>query len=302
MSDKIIEVCKRHGLTTVRKLSLGNVCDSVYMVVDTDNRQLVLKMGTESDAITEIRMNKSGYDNMDKCGLEFFRPEIVAYEDKMDYAMLLMEYCGEDFFTHVKKVDNPLSQYVQLTSAMEDVYHKSLQRGHKGKEMVIAVINKAKEQYENHVYMHLDPGRSEAEKIDKIDHCIDTGILKYYCFSNWDFTPEDAYLTSDGVKYSDPHEDILGIPIVDMACFAGVARAYNLPGAVDGYKIMKEFATNKISFMIGVDRHLALKLFFLGRLLQCLLSSRFRIKTDPIKAKAIFAEGKSYLDKIHSKN
>lgn len=302
MLNIVVDTCKRHGLTITRELSLGNICDSVYMTVDANGRQLVLKVGTTDDAIAEVRMNKKGYENMDRCNLTFFRPEIVAYEDESTYAMMLMEYCGEDFFTQVKKVDDPVSQYSKLISGMEDVYRKSLQKGRKGKKMIIAVINKAKEQYENYIYMHLDPSRSEAEKIDRIDYCIDISILKYYCFSNWDFTPEDVYLTPDGVRYSDPHEDILGIPIVDMACFAGVAMAYNLPGAVDGYKIMKEFAINKISFMIGVDKRSASKLFSLGRLLQCLLSARFRIKTDLLKAKVIFAEGKSYLDKIHSKS
>lgn len=188
---------------------------SVYMVVDASGRQLVLKVGATSETISEVRMNKCGYDNMDKCGFSFLRPTIVAYEDEIDYAMILMEYCGEDFFTQIKKAHDPVGLYRDLVSEMDGVYRKSLRMGSDGEKMISFVIDKIKEQYKGYIYKYLDPNRFEARRIDSIAHCINPSIFKYCCFSNWDFTPEDVYLSSCGIKYSDPHENILGIPIVD---------------------------------------------------------------------------------------
>lgn len=88
-----------------------------------------------------------------------------------------------------------------------------------------------------------------------------------------------------------------------MACFSGVAKAYDLPGSAEGYAIIEEFATKEVSSMLHMAEKDAVKIFSLGRILQCFLSSRFRIKNDIAKAKDIFAESKIYLDKItDSKN
>ncbi len=153
-------------------------------------------------------------------------------------------------------------------------------------------------QYEKYIYMHLDKERTLAGKLASLKSSIDINKIEFCCFSSWDFVPENTFLMPEGLKYIDPHEDVTGVPIIDMACFAGLIRLYNLPMADKGYAMLQEFALTKIPLILDIPEELACKLFFLGKVLQSFLSTRFRIDSNPKQAQEIFLEGKTYLEKI----
>lgn len=297
-SEMILKICQRYGLRIQNVLALGNICKNVFKVLDRRQELLVLKIGFTQETIAEIKRNCIGYTKMDDCGLEFFKPKIVSHEETKDYELILMEYCGEDFMTQVKKADNPLNLYIELSLLIENVYRQSLKKGVDGKNMIDLVINKSKEQYEKYICKYFDEKKTLIGKIDRIKSAINFDEIRYYCFSNWDFTPEDTYLTAKGVKYSDPHEDIFGIPIIDLACFSGVALAHDLPASKEGYVAIKEFATKSVAEILSIGEAEANQLFFLGRFLQCLLSARFRIDSDIEQAEYFFLESKISLEKI----
>lgn len=123
--------------------------------------------------------------------------------------------------------------------------------------------------------------------------------MNFSCFASFDFTPEDVFLSTDGLKYVDPKKSLLGIPIIDMACFGGVAKdAFALPGPVEGYDILKNFAINDISSLLKIDKTTAEAIFYLGRALQMALSSRFRLKTEADKSHQFFEKSCGYCRKI----
>jgi len=300
VQELIDRICQEQGLVIQERFTLGNICEGVYKVINKTGRELVLKVGNTQRSIAEIVKNSIGYRRLQEAGLNWFIPETVYFELEDEFAVILMEYCGEDFLTQIRKSDNPIRLYNNLTFELDKLYRQSKREGEQGRDMVISVIDKAKEQYEKYVCRRLDQKRILGNKLQqKVDLFIaEIDNIKFCCFSNWDFTPEDVYLTPEGVKYSDPHEDVFGIPIIDMACFAGVVKAHNLPEADEGYKIIEKFAINKIPTILCVSQELAYRLFCLGRLLQCFLSIRFRIDTKPEQAKNLFAEAQKYLEKI----
>lgn len=297
--NSIIEIlCQKHGLTIVRKFQLGNVCKAVFLVQDTTRKILVLKVGTDQRGIAEIQKNRVGYERLVALGLDFFIPQIQECEINEDFAVLLMEYCGEDVLTQIKRSSNPAPLYDILMDRIETIYQRSKHKGDAGMIMVKSVLRKVKEQYDKYLQIVFDPSGDMETSLLSLNNFLSTVSLPYYCFSNWDFTPDDVYLTSEGIKYSDPHEDVTGIPIIDLACFAGVALAHELPGSVDAYNRLEKFAIQRVGGILEIEEQPAKNLFILGRLLQCFLSARFRIKEFPEQATRLFGEAKGYLEKI----
>lgn len=180
---------------------------------------------------------------------------------------------------------------------LEKVYKQSLQQSNNGKEMIEAVLDKIVEQYKEYLQQPLDPTSSLLDRLEFLKRFFPVDEIKFCCFSNWDFTPEDTYLLDGGLKYSDPHAEVLGIPIVDMACFAGVLIAYELFSAEKGYNLLQEFAMNRVSPILSIPKPLARRLFSLGRVLQCFLSARFRMNSNPDQAQKLFREAKKHLEK-----
>ena len=291
-------LCEKYGLQIVHKFQLGNVCKAVFRVQDLAGNTLVLKVGTDARGMAEIRRNKIGYDKLISLGLDSFIPRIHAYEINDFFAVLLMEDCGEDVLTQIKKSDNPAKLYDLITEGIEPVYRRSKRQGADGSNMIQSVQKKIKEQYQTHLRSPFDPEGCLEAQIRSMDAFIDHVSVPFFCFSNWDFTPDDVYLTTDGIKYSDPHEEVTGNPIIDMACFAGVAVAHGLPGSVEAYGRIEAFAIQRVADILEIDEHIASKLFFLGRILQCFLSTRFRGKEFPEQAKQLFAEARIYLEKV----
>lgn len=307
LQDVLMGLCKSYRLTLKEKFvfdpnkdgvygGLNN--DGVFKALSNDGNLLVLKVAVSDKSIIEIKTNIIGYQRLREQGLEKIVPKIFFSEYDEQFAVLLMEYCGDDFLTQTRKSSNAISQYVALTKELEKIYSISRQGGEYGKKMVSLIISMIKAQYEDHLFMSLDKNRSLAKKIATIPYCIDFGALRICCFASWDFVPENIFLTPNGLKYVDPHEDILGIPIIDLACFAGLIKLYALPQAEEGYRLLENFALTKVASLLNAPEELSLKLFYLGRILQCFLSAGFRVISDPDRAHRIFLEGKDYLEKI----
>ena len=164
--------------------------------------------------------------------------------------------------------------------------------------MILDVLKNINELYNDHLRKIFDPTGHLEEEINSLAHIFDGIVFPFCCFSNWDFTPDDVYLTSSGIKYSDPHEQVTGIPIIDLACFAGVAVAHGLPGSDAAYGRIESFAMHRVAGILEIDEETARKLFLLGRILQCFLSARFRSKDFPEQSKQLFAEAAIHLKNI----
>ncbi|GBE17327.1 hypothetical protein BMS3Abin15_01168 [bacterium BMS3Abin15] len=298
MKSLLDYICKKYNLLVQENLKLGYNSDSVCIAVNKNGDKVVVKAAKTKNAIAEIRMNSTGYDNLRKCGLDFFIPEIFAYESSDDYAFIVMEYLGSNFLYQAEHSENPLEFYMSLMDSLEKVYRVSLKMGAEGHEAVESFIGKTIEIYEKYVCPNLDKERQIFPLLQRMYLSINIPSVVFCCFSNWDFTLEDVYLTNAGVKYSDPHADVLGIPIIDMACFGGLIKLYGLPCSDEGYEEFKKFATGAVAEILRIPTGQAEKIFYLGKLFQCFMSIRFRYEKNPEQTKTIFAEAKEVIEKI----
>jgi len=159
---------------------------------------------------------------------------------------------------------------------------------------------------------HAQPNPDLKRQIQKYLDFMDTGNLnplfeklaqdvlrltpRYATFSSWDFTPENVYLTKSGTRYVDPHTEVIGMPIIDLACFAGTARdAHNLPDSAWGYTLLKSFALIEVANLMQITAAEAEKIFRIGRILQCIMSSIVRVNTDEQHATQLFHQASYHL-------
>ncbi len=288
MKNLVDSICKKYELFFQRNLKLGCNSDIICIAINKDGLKFVIKVAKTKNSIAEIRMNNIGYEKLRECGLNFFIPKVIACEFGNDYAFMIMEYLGPNFLCQVRNSENPLKLYLSLIDSLEKVYSVSCKADIEGNRAIELFIKKTIELYEKYVCPKLDKNRQMFSMLQQIYLSINVYPITFCCFSNWDFTPEDVYLTNTGVKYSDPHDDVLGIPIIDMACFGGLIRLYDLPQSNEGYKEFKKFATNKVAEILHIPTCQAKKIFYLGRLFQCFMSIRFRYESDPEQVGLIF--------------
>lgn len=298
MDEITSALCKKLDLQVVETLKAGNICDAVYRVITRERALKVLKVGNTPRTMVEIHNNLIGYDKIRQLGLPYFIPNIYSSGEFEFFAYILMEDCGLDFVARTKTEANPTGLYLQLVTAMKNIYHRTVHPSQCAKESVLRVAKKAQSQYMAYL-SHLDPAGMVLDSLDRMVEWVQHLHVPLATFSSWDFTPEDVYLTKEGVKYADPHEDVVGIPIIDLACFGGVVRdAYALSGSIEGYQLLHTLALEHLDSLLEISREDAEKLFNMGRVLQCFLSARFRCESDPIKAKQLFLQGGEILAQI----
>jgi hypothetical protein len=291
-------ICCKYGLLFKENLELGCNSDIVCIATNKDNLKVVVKAAKTKNSIAEIKMNIAGYDNLKKSNLNFFIPKILEYEINNDYAFMIMEYLGPNFLYQSKQSKNPMGLYLSLINSLEKVYRTSLKKDSSGEKMIKLFIEKTINIYEEYVYPTVDNERKIFSQLCQIYTSIDMSSIEYCCFSNWDFTPEDVYLTEDGVKYSDPHADIMGVPIIDMACFGGLIKLYESPYGEEAYEKFKRFAIYDVGKILNIPYNQANKIFYLGKLFQCFMSIRFRYKTNTEQAMLLFQEAKKAIEII----
>lgn len=268
------------------QLTLGNICKSVFRARRGDNH-LVVKIGFTDIEKREIEFNRQGYEKMREIGASNLIPSPLEFISIGEVSLIVMQDCGLDFWHAVHEANDPARLYRRLTEELTAVYRQTL---HSSDEAV-AVLNSLKqrliEQYLNYLFPVFGQRKDLLRSLEAAS--MDSYRPGYICFSSFDFTPEDVFLTQEGLKFADPLPDVVGIPVIDMACFSGVCRdAYELLGAREGYNILHRFAVSIVPDIISLDRAKAKKLFAFGRALQCVLSARFRINREQVKARALF--------------
>lgn len=297
MDNLLNSICDEYKLIFYKNLELGCNSDTVCLATNATGLHVVIKLAESEKAIMEIKNNKKGYDQLVKYNLGFFIPEIIACKIGKKQAFLIMENLGPNFLYQIKHSETPLDLYLTLIKDMRNVYSKSLRKGIEGRESLKNLIGKILELYERYVCVDFDLSRRIFPLLQSLKDNINFSNINFYCFSNWDFTPENIYITKNGVRYSDPHTDVLGIPIIDVACFSGLAKLYDLPNNNEGFEKLKNFAITDVSEILRIPINQATKIFFLGRILQCFMSIRFRYKQNYQQSELIFQEARDILEK-----
>lgn len=263
------------GIECGETLALGNVCETIYRA-RRGPRKLVVKLGIGERPAAEVRMNLEGSKAFRTIGAGRLLPDPFVYLELDGVPALIMEDCGPDFLHAVTNASEPIALYRRLVNEVHGVYRDTLRA-----DSPRAAIERTRDRLVRQCRTHL-PTVVDATLVDRVaQYEFGTFDGARSCFSTFDFTPEDVFLTAAGMKHADPLPEVLGIPVIDLACFAGVARdAYALPGSAEGYEILKEYALQRLPELLGLSPQDARQLFSLGRALQSALSARFRLTVD----------------------
>lgn len=297
MNSDITSYVKRHHLSVVSQFTEGANNDGTYLVTDSTGSEKVLKVALSQHALEEIIMNMKGYEALRACDLESFIPGNIELETDEASAFLLMDYCGNNFLTTIKNTSDPIGVYQHLADELRKVYIKSRCKNAEGIMFLNSIFQWINETYQTYLRDEFDTEGTVLPLLSTMQQSFEKQTFEHVCFSNWDFTPEDVYLTPQGLKYSDPHEIVLGIPIIDMTCFSALVILYNLPEKESGFEILMKLVRNDIPQILGISSVQASALHALGKVLQRFLSSRFRISNRD-SARKLFQEGVGYIHEV----
>jgi hypothetical protein len=222
-------------------------------------------------------------------------PDYIKVGGFSDRKYIIMSYLGEDFAQQSMRSERSLLLYSILPVLLGPIYRRTKKKDEESKKF----LERMKHRLEKNYREYLIPSGATSEKSLELLYDIEKHAPEFSCFAVFDFTPEDVYLIGDKIKYPDPKQEIRGVPIIDIACFAGLAKdVYHLPSSNEGYAILKKFALNEIPEILEMSRKDAKIIFYYGRALQFSLSSRFRINREMGKAKIYAAKSLGYLHRI----
>lgn len=275
----------------------GHMCETIFRA-RKNNRAVVVKIGLTRQAKKEVLMNKKGYDKIRKIGAVDYLPEPCEFVEIKDIPILIMGDCGENLFSLLQNSDEPNKIFDQLASELAHLYQITRQddKFQEGEKNLLNAYDVLEEQFKNHLCIY-EPFSSNQSSLKSLRQKLLRIPITFGCFACWDFTPEDMFLTPAGLKIIDPPEHLFGLPIVDLACFAGVSRdVYKLPGAEYGYKLLRRLAY-ETGQLLKLDKQTVNFLFNFGRALQCSLSSRYRINKEVELSKKFFHMAKKFLAK-----
>lgn len=283
------------GVSLEKKFTTGNSGCFVGKIIDAEGKSLVIKIPVNENSRQEIQENIQGYISLRQQGLQELLPETIRVKSFNSSNYLITTYLGNDFAYRAQNEPHPETLYQELIAQLFPIYKKTLRENSVDTEMFFRFIkNKLKKNFINHILPSEIVTKEELK--DFLDIDISKLVSKRSCFAVFDFTPEDIYLQNGSLKYPDPKQNVRGNPIIDIACFAGVSRdVLNLPGSNDGYRMLQDFALDDVGSLFSLNKEQSEKIFNLGRALQCSLSSRFRVDSEPAKARAFALQSLKYL-------
>lgn len=298
MDGFALEVLQSYNLEVVEIFTSGHICPAVYLAKKKNGKLVVVKTADTALSIQEIVKNLDGYKTLRELGLATICPQLHVSNVSSNSAYIIMEYCGKDVHSILETHPNPVSVYSNLAVQMEGIYRKSVLLRSAG-AATLPVIEKIADQYTLYLAPAFGVDRRVETLLGRVCNHLHTESYQHSCFASWDFTPRNVCLPKHGLKYIDCNSNVVGIPIVDLACFAGVVRdVFVLPGSSDGYEILHELATRKVPQLLEIEIGQGEKLFDLGRTLQLFLSARFRIANEKSRAREFYAKGVECLEKI----
>lgn len=299
LSDKLycrVKTClATYGITTKQQIAPGEMADGMCLATRR-NQRLVIKIGFSELGKHEIRQNLQGYKNLDLIGANSLIPNTLEFYEHDQILFLVMSDCGMSFREMLVSEKQPAKLFQRLIGELLPIYQSTEREAVAALDSLSFTRNFLAEQYRQFLLPEF-----QEESTDELVNRLLAINLEIFrparaCFATFDLTPSSVFLCGDGLRFTDPQPLVVGIPIIDLACFAGVCRdSQKLPGSAEGYAQLERYALTDITAIVGLSRDLARKLFVLGRALQCALSSRFSIGRDDNKAREMYFSSLEHL-------
>lgn len=294
LREVLLFVERQHDVVCGERLTLGNIVSTVFRATRGTQR-LVMKIGLTELALQEVEKNIAGYAEMRAIGAEELLPNpLITTISYQGIPLILMEDCGPDFWHASQVAEYPVTLYEHLIGRMRSIYERT-RRSTTHADYLEPLRLRLVEQYKAYL-----PTLINKELIDRLEKLeSETVTISTVCFSSFDFTPEDVFVTERGVRYLDPLPGLLGMPAIDLACFAGVARdVYSLPGGKEGYDLIYKFVESELPTLLGCGIANARQHFLFGRALQCALSARFRMERERERAVLFAKQSEAFLSRF----
>ncbi len=299
LDQSVKRIIEKYDLTTTGRFNNGNSGALVLKCLSNEHGPVVLKVSQDERSKEEIRANKSGYEKIRCERLETILPDLLIVNSQGERDYILMSDLGDNFMDAVKKSKNPVAEYEKLCKAMGTIYLRTRKEDDRSESSVELALQILRDKYSNSLIPHGIISPHAAQSIDNLAVLrVPPRASTFACF---DFTPEDIFLLNGGLKYPDPKHQIRGLPIIDLACFAGVSLdSYELPGSQVGYQIIEDFACGTVAELFSLSESEAKRYFYLGRALQLAISSKVRIDTEFPKAQLLGEKSLEFLQRVHA--
>lgn len=276
--EMLLDHLRSLGFHSLVQIAGGNVATGVFRATHPQGDQVVVKLAvTEADR-QEIMVNVRGYARIRALGGASLLPDRLDVLDVCGSSALVMSDCGKDFRHFVQELQNPIEAYTRLVEQMMRIYQTTLVKASSRD-----VLEHLRSQIQRVLMTAPLQGLVERTDLEAFQACrLDDLLPAYNCFADFNFTPENVFFTDGRLRYIDPSEFVVGIPIIDLACFAGVADVYALPGHVEGASLLQVFATQgALPDLLEMTNAEARRVYTLGRVLQTAHSAKYRIQKTP---------------------
>jgi hypothetical protein len=171
-------------LTIRRTYDSGQRCKSVFEIISSEGKAIVLKVGETAVGAEEILKNCAGYASIRELGLGELIPHIEESSINEGNAFILMEHCGIDFATAATDHAEPNKMYLYLLTCLREIYQKSLAIRPEDSARTVQV---AKERvtllYDRYLRMHLDTDGTHNCLIRELPKVI-VGVSDFSCFAS----------------------------------------------------------------------------------------------------------------------
>lgn len=278
----------------------GGLNSHVVLARDYNTNELVVvKFGFTQIQRKEIGMNIRAYRLLSHMGLSDHHPVIIDLGETDYYHYMILSYLGDNFEKRIRVSKYPAEEYRIFLEGLLEIYRKSLRlNSGEAQQSVLNIHRMIVEIYNQDIVPLYDETRKLQVQIYLLEHRIMAMKLRYMCFSNWDFTPDDTYIVDRKVMFSDPHDNVYGVPIIELACFSGLLKLIEAPDAESGQKLFEDFALDKVAGMLRITESDSSFIFKLARLFQTFMSIKYRRKSYPLQAQSLFGVSEQILGEL----
>ncbi len=263
--------------------TFGHVVKSIFPA-SYQGKDVVVKAAQSDEEKMEVRKNILGYERMRKMGLHSIVPDHLLF-DVQGNLVLILEDCGRPFLETVKESSEPDVMYEQLLDQLRGIWRVTKEKAPSDHFLVLDRLVAILLNFGDRFLSGLVQENEYWEALRTLS--FRKMYIPFVCFSDYDFTPDDTFLSCGKLKYVDPNAEVLGIPIIDLACFSGVCLVHNLPRAPEQLLQYREVAIREVSLLLEIEKEDAEKIYALGRLLQSTLSACVRAESEREKAEVL---------------
>lgn len=288
------------GWSLIDTFGDGHKITQVYLLSKTDGELAVLKVAQNILELHEIKENVDAARSITIMGIGYFHPWVRTFHVERGRGYVLLDYAGQSFSRVLhQEVGNINLVYASLLVRLLRVYRDSaMNNSEMAIEQLAYVVAKCITQLEESL-AKMEGSGLLVTQLRAAGEWLKSQRFPVVTFSQWDFTPEDTYRDGGGTwRVSDLRMPVYGLPMIDLATFSGTCLAHGLPGSEWAYDRFKRLAQNQVAEICRIDSELALKVFNLGRILQLLLSARFRQHSNPTQAMNLYREAAKLISQI----